>query len=56
MQATRFPAYPHSAALGAQYDAIAAGMPPALARTLRAVRLENSDEPFSPFIPYRADP
>jgi len=26
------------------------------ARALRAVRLESSDEPFSPFIPYRADP
>ncbi len=26
------------------------------ARALRAVRLENSDEPSSLFIPYRADP
>ncbi len=26
------------------------------ARALRAVRLENSDEPMQPFIPYRADP
>ena len=26
------------------------------ARALRAVRLENSDEPMPPFVPYRADP
>ena len=26
------------------------------ARALRAVRLENSDEPMQPFVPYRADP
>ena len=26
------------------------------ARALRAVRLENSNEPMQPFIPYRADP
>ena len=26
------------------------------ARALRAVRLENSDEPFPPFSPYRAGP
>jgi hypothetical protein len=26
------------------------------ARALRAVRLENSDEPFPPFVPYRARP
>ena len=26
------------------------------ARALRAVRLGNADEPFQPFIPYRADP
>ena len=25
-------------------------------RALRAVRLQNSDEPFQPFVPYRADP
>lgn len=25
------------------------------ARALRAVKLESSDEPFPPFIPYRAD-
>ena len=25
------------------------------ARTLRAVRLENSDEPMQPFLPYRSD-
>ncbi len=25
------------------------------ARALRAVRLEMSDEPFQPFVPYRAD-
>jgi len=24
-------------------------------RALRAVRLQNSDEPFPPFVPYRAD-
>ena len=24
-------------------------------RALRAVRLENSDEPMQPFVPYRAD-
>ena len=24
-------------------------------RALRAVRLRNSDEPFQPFVPYRAD-
>ena len=26
-----------------------------MARALRAVRLEDSDEPMQPFIPYRAD-
>lgn len=26
------------------------------AHALRAVRLENSDEPFPPFVPYRARP
>ena len=26
------------------------------ARALRAVRLESSDEPMQPFVPYRADP
>jgi len=26
------------------------------ARALRAVRLENSDEPMQSFVPYRADP
>jgi hypothetical protein len=26
------------------------------ARALRAVKLENTDEPFPPFIPYRARP
>jgi hypothetical protein len=26
------------------------------ARALRAVRLENSDEPMPPFVPYRAGP
>ena len=26
------------------------------ARALRAVRLENTDEPMPPFVPYRADP
>ena len=25
-------------------------------RALRAVRLENSDAPMQPFVPYRADP
>ena len=25
------------------------------ARTLRAVKIENSDEPMQPFLPYRAD-
>jgi hypothetical protein len=28
----------------------------AAARALRAVKLENADEPFPPFIPYRAVP
>ena len=26
------------------------------ARKLRGVRLENSDEPVAPFVPYRAEP
>jgi hypothetical protein len=26
------------------------------ARALRAVKLENADEPFPPFVPYRAEP
>ena len=28
----------------------------AAARLLRAVKLENADEPFPPFVPYRARP
>ena len=28
----------------------------AAARALRSVRLENSDEPLQPFVPYRAEP